>query len=330
MSPFASRPVRFVVASVIAFTALIASTAPSAQTYPAKPIRLIVPFAPGGGTDQVGRLIAQRMSDGLGQQVVVENRPGAGTTIAAALVARAPADGYTLIVSSNSSHAMAPHLYANPGYDPVKDFAAVSLVATTPHVLTIGANQPWRTLRELMDAARGKPETLTNATGGTGSNTHLAAALFEDVTGIRLVHVPYKGSAPALADLMGGQVAMFFDTAASSTQPIRAGKVRGLAVSGNRRLADLPDVPTFGEAGVTGYEATAWYGIHAPAGTPRAVIERLNGEIVRALANADARESFRRISAEPAGNTPEQYDAFVRSENDRWGGLIRKLKLKID
>jgi tripartite-type tricarboxylate transporter receptor subunit TctC len=289
-----------------------------------------VPFAPGGGTDQVGRLIALRMTEGLGQQVVVENRPGAGTTIAAALVAKSAPDGYTLVVSSNSSHAMAPHLYANAGYDPVRDFTAVSLVATTPHVLTVGTGQPFRTVQEFIAAAKAKPGTISNATGGVGSNTHLAGALFEEVTGTQIVHVPYKGSSPAVADLMGGVIASFFDTAASATQPIRAGKVRGLAVSGERRLADLPDVPTFAEAGVKGYEATAWYGIHAPAGTPRAIIDRLNAEIVRGLANPEARESFRRISADPAGNTPEQYEAFVKSESERWGRLIRKLQLKVE
>lgn len=308
-------------------TSVVASTA-GAQTYPSQPIHMVVPFPPGGGNDAIGRMVAQKMAEGLGQPVVVVNRGGAGTTIGTAYAAKAAPDGYTILLSSVTSHALAPHLYANPGYDPIKDFAPVSMLASTPYLMTVGASQPYRSVQDIIKAAKANPGALTFASGGVGSNTHLAGAIFEGLTGTKLLHVPYKGSGPALTDLMGNQVTMMFDTATAATQNVVGGKLRALAVTGPHRLRDLPDVPTFAEAGVPGFNATSWYSIHVPAGTPAPIIAKLNAEVNRVLSLPDVKDRFAKISAEPAGGTPAQLGEFVQQEYDKWGALIKKLDVK--
>lgn len=317
-------------AVVIAWAAIGGAASAVAQSYPTKPIRLIVPYPPGGGNDTISRLLAQKMLESWGQQVIVDNRPGAGTTIGTALAARAVPDGYTIMISSVAGHAMAPQLYRNPGYDPVKDFAPVTLIATTPMMLAVGAGAPYKSLQDFVAAAKAAPNKLSYASGGNGTPPHLSAAIFTERTGVQMVHVPYKGSGPALIDVMAGQVTAIIDTAASATPHVRSGKMRGLALTGKRRWPDIPDVPTFAEAGLADYDASSWYGIHAPAGTARDIVARLNTELVRIVRLPDIQDRLRQMSAEPVANTPEQFDAFVKAEIAKWGKVIRALDLRID
>ncbi|MDP2242168.1 MAG: tripartite tricarboxylate transporter substrate binding protein [Burkholderiales bacterium] len=322
----------FKLAAVAVFAATVLGSVANvaAQQYPNKPIRMVVPFPPGGGNDAIGRLVAQKMSEGLGQQIVVDNRPGAGTTLGTGLVAKSPADGYTILLSSVTSLALAPNIYEKPGYDPLKDFAGISLLATTPYILTVGVTQPYRSVQDIIKAAKAKPGALTFASGGIGSNTHLSGAIFEELTGTNMLHVPYKGSGPAFIDLVSNRVTMMFDTATAATQHILSGKLRALAVTGNRRLPDLPNVPTFAEAGVQNFGASSWYSIHVPAGTPALIVAKLNAEVNRVVNLPEVRSKLLAISAEPVPGTPENLDAFVKAEFSQWGQLIKKLGVKAE
>ena len=310
--------------------ALLTATATFAADFPTKPIRLIVPYPPGGGNDTIARLLAQKVQEDWGQQLIVDNRPGAGATIGTALAARAAPDGYTIVMTSVATHAMGPQLYSNPGYDALKDFAAVTLLATTPMLLAASVSQPFKTLPELLAAAKAAPGKLSFASGGNGTPPHLSGAIFMDKAGVQMVHVPYKGSGPALVDVMAGQVTLIIDTAASATPHVRSGKLRGIAITGKQRWPDLPEVPTFAEGGLTDYESSSWYAIHAPAGTPKPVIAKLNAEFVRIVNLLDIKERFRQFSAAPVGSTPEQLDAFVKSEFAKWGKVIKSLNLRVD
>jgi tripartite-type tricarboxylate transporter receptor subunit TctC len=305
-------------------------TSAFAADFPTKPIRLIVPYPPGGGNDTISRLLAPKVNESWGQQLIVDNRPGAGTTIGTALAARAAPDGYTIVMSSVASHAMAPRLYSNPGYDPLKDFEAVTLLATTPMMLTVSASLPYKTLQDVIAAVKASPGKMSYASGGNGTPPHLSAAIFTEKTGLQMVHVPYKGSGPALVDVMAGQIMMIIDTAASVTPHVRSGKMRGIAITGKRRWPDLPEVPTFAEGGLTDFDASSWYSIHAPAGTPKPIVARLSAELARIVKLPDISERFRMMSAEPVGSTPGELDAFVRSEVDKWGKVIKSLNLKVD
>ena len=302
----------------------------AAADYPAKPIRLIVPYPPGGGNDTISRLLVPKITESWGQQLIVDNRPGAGTTIGTALAARAAPDGYTIVMSSVATHAMAPQLYAHPGYDPIKDFSAVTLLATTPMMLAVSAGSPHKSLSDVINAAKAAPGKLSYGSGGNGTPPHLSTAIFTEKAGIQMVHVPYKGSGPALVDVMAGQLMMIIDTAASVTPHVRSGKMRGIAITGKRRWPDLPEVPTFAEGGLADYDASAWYSIHAPAGTPKTIITRLNVELARIVRLPDVGERLRLLSAEAVGSTPEQLDAFVKSEADKWGRVIKSLNLRVD
>jgi tripartite-type tricarboxylate transporter receptor subunit TctC len=322
---------RKITAILVAAIACVAATGNAlAQQYPTKAIRMIVPFPPGGGNDSISRIVAQKMSEGLGQPVVVINRPGAGTTLGTADVARSAADGYTLLLSSVTSQALAPHLYDKPGYDPIKDFTGISMLATTPYILVVGPSQIFQNVQDVIAAAKAKPGSLSFASGGIGSNTHLAGAMFEDLTGTRMTHVPYKGSAPADADMMGGVVNMMFDTVTSVTPLVASGQLRALAVTGEIRLRDFPKVPTFTEAGVKGFDAGSWYSIHVPAGTPKAIIVRLNAEVVRVVNLPDVQTRLRAIGAEPVTGTPEELNAFSKTEYLKWGELIKKLGVRAE
>jgi len=314
----------------LALLGVVCAIPAAAQDYPNKPIRLIVPYPPGGGNDTISRLLAQKINESWGQQVIVDNRPGAGTTIGTALAARAAPDGYTIVMSSVATHAMAPQLYAKPGYDALKDFAPVTLLATTPMLMAISAAAPYKSLNDLITAARATPGKLSYASGGNGTPPHLAAAIFAGKTGVQMVHVPYKGSGPALVDVMAGQVTTIIDTAASATPHVRSGKMRGIAITGKQRWPDLPEVPTFAEGGLVDYDASAWYSIHAPAGTPPAIIKKLNAELVRIVRLPEIRERFRQMSAEAVGNTPQEFDVFVKAEIIKWGEVIKALHLRID
>jgi tripartite-type tricarboxylate transporter receptor subunit TctC len=315
-------------AFLVSFSATAAFTAAGAD-YPQKPIRLIVPFAAGGGNDAVARTIAQRLSVGLAQQVVVDNRAGAGGIVGAELAAKAAPDGYTLFLGGVGSHAINPGVHRNLPYDPVKDFAPVSLIASAPLILVVNPAVPANSLREFIALAKANPQTLNYASNGSGSSSHLAAVMFESMTGTRMTHVPYKGLAPALVDLLAGQVQAMFSSVVAILPHVQAGKLRALAVTGEKRLALIPDVPTVAEAGVAGYQAVSWYGILAPAGTPPDIIRKLNDEIVKAIRQPDMKQAFALEGAEPVGSSPQEFAAHIRAELSRLGKVAREAKIEL-
>jgi tripartite-type tricarboxylate transporter receptor subunit TctC len=301
-----------------------------AQAYPTKPIRLVVPYPPGGGNDTLARLFSQKLTEAWGQQIVVDNRPGAGTTIGSALAARAVPDGYTILLSSVASHAVAPNLYSKPGYDPIRDFAPITLLAIAPTVLCVNPSVPVNSVKELVAMARAKPGDLKYASGGNGTPPHMAGVIFASMTGISLLHVPYKGGGPAIAGLIGGETNMMFDTAASILPHVRGGKLKGLAIARAERLSEYPNLQTFSEAGVPGYEVNAWYSMHAPAGTPQAVIDKWNRELVRILALPDIRERLKQLGSESVGNSPGEFAKFVRAESAKYAKAIKDAGIRVE
>ena len=302
-------------AALFAFPAL-------AQDYPSRPVRLVVPFAAGGPNDIIARLVGGRLSNALGQQIVVENRPGAGGNIGTDFVAKAPPDGYTLLSAGPGSLIINPLLGSVP-YDTARDFAPVSLMASAPNVLVVHPSVPAKSVKELIELARARPRQLNYASGGPGSTPHLSGALFAVMAGIDIVHVPYKGTGPASADLLGGQVQMAFFGIPPLLPHIKSGKLRALAVTGMRRSPELPEVPTMHEAALPGYEVSPWYGLLAPAGTSRAIITRLNAEVSRVVRSADMKEKLAVQGAEAAGGTPEEYAAVIRADTATWARVIR-------
>jgi tripartite-type tricarboxylate transporter receptor subunit TctC len=294
-----------------------------AQTYPAKPLRMIVPYAPGGGVDIMGRITATRLSERLGVQVVVENRGGAGTVIGTDAVAKAPADGYTLLFGN-------PALSANPAlndklpYDTLKHLAPVIMVAASFNVLVVHPSLPVKTVRELVALAKSRPGQLNYASAGEGSAIYLAMAMFQNTAGIDVVHIPYKGAGPALVDVVGGQVPMMFIASPPAVTYVNSGKLRALGVSGVKRLPVLPEVPTIAESGYKGFEVNNWYGVLAPGETPRAVVTRLNSDINALINSADVRERMAALGAEPAGGTPEQFAQRLRDEIALWHKVFAK------
>jgi len=313
------------------FLVTLAGTLPAcAQEYPRKAIRLIVPFAPGGGNDTVARAIAQSAGTSLGQPVVVDNRAGAGGMLGAELAARAPPDGYTLFLGGVGSHAINPNLHAKLPYDPVKDFAPITLIASAPSVLVVNPSLPARTLAEFTALAKASPGRINYASNGNGSSAQLAAVLYESMAGVQMVHVPYKGLAPALVDLLAGEVQAMFSSVVAIVPNIKAGRLRALAVTGKRRAALLPEVPTLDESGVPGYEAGSWYGILAPAGTPQAIVAKLHQAIVHALAQPEVRERLVSEGAEVIGSTPEAFAAHITAELARMRKLIRDAGIRME
>jgi len=309
---------------------LLCATAALAQGYPSKPIHLIVPFPPGGPTDIVGRLVGQKITEGLGQPVIVENRAGAGGTVGSSAAAKAPADGYTLLYGSTSTLAIAPALYRNLAYDPRSAFAPISLVSRGAIIAAVNAQVPARTLQEFIALAKRSPGKLSYASAGSGTPPHLAAELFKSIAGVDLLHVPYKGGAPAINDLVGGQVQAIFEGEVVLLPHIKSGRVRALAITGTKRAAELPDVPTFAEAGLPKYDAYFWSGLVAPAGTPEQIVGKLNGVLVQALNAPDSRDSLTRQGLEPAPTTPTQFATFIASEVERWGRVAKDSGAKLD
>src|SRR5687768_4341661 len=299
-----------------------------AQGYPAKPVRMIVPYPPGGGNDTLGRLFAAKLGDRMGQPFVVENRPGAGTMIGTEAAAKSAPDGYTILLSSIATHALSPNLYSRVPYDPVKDFAPITLLGIAPTVLVVNSDLPARNLAELIKLA--KTKELAYASGGNGTPPHINAEVFKSVAGVDLLHVAYKGGGPALVDLMAGRVHVMLDTAASAMPHVRAGKLRALAISAPKRSAEYPDLPTFAEAGLPQYDTNAWYSMHAPAGTPADVVRRLNAELVAILRDPDILARFKQLSTDPVGNSPEEFAAFVRTELDKYARIIKAAGIKLD
>jgi tripartite-type tricarboxylate transporter receptor subunit TctC len=308
----------------------VAATQAFAQGYPAKPLKMIIPYPPGGGNDTLGRLFASKLSDRLGQPVVVENRPGAGTLIGTEAAAKSAPDGYTILLSSIATHALSPNLYSKVPYDPVKDFAPITLLGIAPTVLVVRNDLPAKDLAEFVAAAKAKPGGFTYASGGNGTPPHINGEVFKAVAGVDLLHVPYKGGGPALVDLMAGRVDVMLDTAASAMPHVRSGKLRALAISGPRRSAEYPDLPTFAEAGLPHYDTNAWYSVHAPAGTPPEIVRRLNAELVASLKEPDVQARFKQLSTDAVGNSPEEFAAFVRAELDKYARVIKGAGIRLD
>ncbi len=316
--------------STFAFLLGCAIAGGAAMAYPVKPVRLIVPYPPGGGNDTLARLFGAKLTEAWGQQVVVDNRPGAGTIIGTQLAARAVPDGYTLLLSSIATHAIAPNLYARPGYDPVKDFAPITLLAVAPTVVCVNLSVPAKTLKDLIALAKAKPGELKFASGGAATPPHMAGEIFASMTGIRLVHVPYKGGGPAHAGLLGGETNMMFDTAASILPHVQSGKLRALAIARPARLPEYPNLQTFAEAGVPGYEVNAWYSMHAPAGVPKDIVAKLNRDFVRVLKLPDIQERLKALGSEGVGNTPEEFAKFVRVESAKYAKAIKDAGVKVE
>jgi tripartite-type tricarboxylate transporter receptor subunit TctC len=311
-------------AKIFAAVALLAAAVPvAAQDFPTRPITLIVPYAAGGGNDLMARSVAEKMSKTLGQQIVIENRGGAGGSIATRQIAKSAPDGYTLGLGGTGTHAINPTLYANVGYDPRKDFAPVGLIATSALVVCVHPSLPAQTIPELIALAKKEPGKINYASAGTGSGIHLGTEYLASMAGIKLTHIPYKGSAPALTDLIGGHVAIYFSSLPPAIGLIKEGKVRALAVTGAKRSAILPDVPTVAEAALPGYEAVLHYGIVAPAGTPRPIIEKLSAALRAAVMSDDLKARLAEDGAEPLASTPEEYAADIDREETKWSAIVK-------
>ena len=295
----------------------------AAQAYPTKPITIVVPFAAGGTTDILARVIGQALGKELGQSVIVDNRAGAGGNIGAALAAKAPADGYTLLMGTVGTHAINQSLYKKLPFDPVKDFAPLTRVAMVPNLLVANPTKPYKNVKELIAYAQANPRKVNFGSSGSGSSIHLSGELFNSLAKVDMVHVPYRGSSPAVTDLLGGQIDIMFDNMPSAIQHVRSGKLRPLAVTTAKRSAELPEVPTVAEAGVPGYEATSWFGMFAPAATPAPIVARLNGALVKVLGDAEVKKKLSEQGAEAHAEKPEQFAEFIRSESAKWSKVVK-------
>lgn len=300
------------------------------QTYPSQPVRLVVPYPAGGPTDVLGRVIAQKLTESLGQPVVVDNRPGASGNIGSDVVAKATPDGYTLVLGNNATHATNESLFPNMPYRTLRDFAPIVLVATVTNMVTVNPSVPAKSIAELVALAKQQPGKLNYGSTGNGSAAHLIGELFKGTAGIDLVHVPYRGSAPAVTDLLSGQVQIMFATLPTVLAHVQADKLRGLAITAAKRLPSLPNVPTLAEAGYPGLVADAWFGLFAPANTPAAIIARLNAETAKGLQAADAREALAKQGFELTSSTPAQFTEHVRSEVAKWAKVIKDSGAKVD
>jgi tripartite-type tricarboxylate transporter receptor subunit TctC len=301
-----------------------------AQSFPDRPVKLVVPYPPGGGNDVLARIIAPGLSSALGQQVVVENKPGAGGTIGSAAVARAPADGYTILIINTLPHTAAAGLYAKLPYDPVKDFTSIGGIAAIPYILVVHPGVPAKNVSELLSLSRTKPDSLNYASAGVGSATHLAAELFKTVTQADIRHVPYKGGGPAITDLMGGQVQMTFENILALTSHIKAGKLRPLAVTTAKRSAIFPELPTVAEAGYPGVDVGGRFGLVAPAGTPREAIERLHAALKQVAGMPDVVQQLRQQGGEPAPLAPAEFDALIKTESGKWLKVMEQAGIKAE
>lgn len=308
----------------------VAAQTGGAAAYPAKAIRFVSPFAPGGSTDTLARVIGQKMNEAWGQPVIVDNRPGAGGTIASELVAKSPPDGYTILLTSVSAQAISPALRSRLAYDPVRDFAAVSQVASGHNILAVHPSLPVTSVKELIALARARPAELTFSSGGSGTPAHIGAELFKSMANVNMVHVPYKGGGPAAIALLSGEVSLTFGSISTVLPQVRAGKVRALAVTGSKRAAAAPNLPTVGEAGVPGYELNSWYGVLAPGATPAEIVTKLGAEIVRIVHAPDVRDRLTREGVEPAGTTPAEFSAYIKAEIEKWARVVKASGARAD
>ena len=307
----------------------LASTSAQADTWPSKTITLVVPFPPGGTTDVLARTLGERLTASLGQTVIIESKPGAGATLGAAYVANAKPDGYTLLVGA-VHHTIASSVYKKLPYDFQRDFAPITIIATVPNVLTVNVSTPARNVAELVALAKAKPGEMTFGSNGNGTAQHLIGTQFQNMTGTDILHIPYKGSGPLATDLLGGQISMSFDTITPVLQHIRAGKLRALAVTTSKRSSALPDVPTLDEAGLKGFDIGTWFGVLAPAATPKDIVARLNTEMVKVIQSPEFRKRMEEIGAEPIGNSAEQMAQQIKAETDKFAKLVKEAKVSID
>jgi len=321
---------RRLIAACSAIILGLACLAASAQNYPVKPIRLIVPYPPGGPTDLVGRSIGQKLTEAWGQQVVVENRAGAASAVGTEVAARSPADGYTLLLGTSAGFCINPALGRKMPYDPERDFAPITMLVINPQILVVHPSMPVHSVKALVALAKSRPGQINYASVGNASPQHLGMEMLKSMTGISMVHVPYKGTVPAVTDILAGNVSLMFNSMPSVLPQANAGKLRGIAVSSARRSAAAPEIPTVAEAGVPGFDYVTWYGLFAPAGTPRDVVTRLNAQVVKILSEPELAKRFASQAAEPQGNTPEQLSQYRRSEFERWRKLIAEMKLKVE
>jgi len=312
---------------VFAVLAMAAGFAQS-QQYPTKPVRIIAPFAPGGGTDFIARLIAQKLTERLGQQVIVENKPGAGGNLGAEFAVKSAPDGYTLLLVAGS-YTVNPSLY-KLSFDPVNDITPIVQLSQGPFVVAVHPSVPANNLKELIELARRQPDKLSYASAGSGSITHLASELFLDMAKIKIVHIPYKGTGPALNDTIAGSTQLIFGSVSTTLQFIKSGRLRGLAVTTPRRISALPDLPTVAEAGVPGYEVVLWHGLVAPKGVPRPIVDRLNREANEVLKAKDMGDLLATDGVAPAGGTPEQFRAVIKADIGRWRGVVKQANIKLD
>jgi tripartite-type tricarboxylate transporter receptor subunit TctC len=315
---------------LVAASMLAVSAGASAQAFPTKPVRFVVPFAPGGSTDTLGRALAQKISDSLGQQVVVDNRTGANGNIGMEIVAKAPPDGHTIVLGYIANVAIGPSLYEKLPFDPVRDYEAVTLLATSPNVLVAHPSVQANNLKDVIALAKAKPGSLNYGSASVASVGHLTGELLNQLAGVKMTHVAYKGSGQAVTDVLGGHIQLMFSGFSSVMPHIKSGKLRPIAQTGEKRSPALPDVPTIGESGFPKFEATAWYGVHAPAKTPKPIVNRLNAEFVKALKLPDVRDRLNALGFELVGSTPEHYASYIRSEIKKWEKVVKASGAKPD
>jgi tripartite-type tricarboxylate transporter receptor subunit TctC len=318
---------RILTSVIFAFGILTAGLAP-AQQYPTKPVRIIVPFAPGGGSDFIGRFIAQKLTERLGQQFIVDNRPGAGGNLGAELALKSPADGYTLLLIAGS-YTVNPSLYKLP-FDSGNDISPIIQLSQGPFVVAVHPSVPAKTLKEFMDLAKKQPDKFSYASAGQGSITHLASELFLDMAGLKIVHVPYKGTGPALNDSIAGNVQLIFGSVSTTIQHIKSGRLRGLAVTTSKRISAVPELPTVAEAGVPGYDVILWHGLVGPKGIPKPIVDRLNSEAAQILKSKAMEELLAADGVTPAGGTPEQFQALIKSDIERWRKVVQRAGIKVE
>jgi len=314
--------------SVFVALGMLAAGSASAQLYPTKPVRIIVPFAPGGGSDFIGRFIAQKLTERLGQQFIVDNRPGAGGNLGAELALKSPPDGYTLLLIAGS-YTVNPSLYKLP-FDSGSDISPIIQVSQGPFVVAVHPSVPAKTLKEFIDLAKKQPDKFSYASAGQGSVTHLATELFLDMAKIKVVHVPYKGTGPALNDSIAGNVQLIFGSVSTTLQHIKSGRLRGLAVTTSKRISAVPELPTVAEAGVPGYDVILWHGLVGPKGIPKAIVDRLNGEAAQILKSKAMEDLLAADGVTPAGGTPEQFQALIKSDIERWRKVVERAGIKVE
>ena len=318
---------RFLIPALAALSASPCFAAQTSGAYPTKPVRMVVPFAAGGGVDIIGRIVAAKLSEGLGQQVIVDNRVGAGSTVGTDIVAKAPADGYTVLVTNNSL-VYNPSLYPKLPYDTLRDLAAVSLIGTTSNVLVVHPAVPAKSVRELLELMKAKPGQLNYGSGGVGGSVHLAFELFQSMAGVKATHIPYKGVGPALIETVGGRVQVMIAGLPPAIGHVRANRLRALAVTTTKRVPTLPDLPTVSESGVSGYEYVTWYPMLIPAAAPKAIVVKLNESVGKALSTPDLRDKFAQQGVDAESSTPDQLSALIRQELTRWGKIIKAADIR--